>query len=301
MSSPMTSNFMTDRKQAVFIDIGSNSIRSMQAALEDGRFSFSKKSVYTTRLAEGLVATGCLSDAAMQRSLGVLSDIIREASMAGLPIHAYATSAVRDAKNRDVFLDAVHSAMPALTLEVLPGAMEAALAYRGAVPGGEGLLADIGGGSTQLITGSGGQSYPMGCVRAKDLCAGPSYEDIRSALFPVLTGLIHPPVASADACTFVGGTATTVAACFLGLNRYDSAAVSACRMGRADLDAAIRRLDALGPDGRRQHPLLEKRHDVILPGCAILEWIVDALSIPTLRFSDADGLDGYAMHVLGEC
>ena len=113
--------------QIAVIDIGSNSIRYMEAGFCGSRPVFSRKEVFTTRLAAGLSESGKLSERAMQSSLCVLSTLARRAENAGLFCAAYATSAVRDADNRAEFLSAV-SATAHIAVQVLSGEQEAQFA-----------------------------------------------------------------------------------------------------------------------------------------------------------------------------
>lgn len=229
-------------QRAAVIDIGSNSIRYMEAVRTGHGLRFSKKQVYTTRLAEGLPATGALSEGRMTQSLEVLCTLAAQARASGLPAFAYATSAVRDAANRDLFVRCA-AACTGIPVRVLSGAEEAAFAREGACGAGAGGLIDIGGGSTQIVTQAYRSSWPLGCVRLKELCAGATLADIRKKALPLLERTIAPPPLSAPCWTAVGGTATTLAALSLGLTEYDPAALTACRMDAAALEALLAHLD----------------------------------------------------------
>lgn len=284
--------------KALIVDIGSNSIRAMEVEYANARFGFFDKRVYTTRLAEGLLQTGRLSGSRMEQSLERLCALSREASAAGIPLLAYATSAVRDAINREEFLRAAMR-IAACRIDVLSGEQEARLAFLGAT-GGEGGLIDIGGGSTQIVTGQIAQSCPLGCVRAKDACANADVHDLDAVcrtLAPLLKKRILAPAIPSLGWTGVGGTITTLAAFSLGLTAYDRSRVQSCILSRAGAESALRAIAALGPF-RGRHPLLSERHDVILPGGAILLYLMDSLSISDMRVSDADGMEGYAMQKL---
>lgn len=287
-----------DSRRAAIVDIGSNSIRYMEAVQTGHGLCFSPKQVYTTRLAEGLPATGMLSERRMAQSLDVLCTLAHAAASAGAPAFAYATSAVRDAGNRDAFLACVFE-RTGLRVRVLDGAEEAAFAFAGATGAAGGGLIDIGGGSTQIVTAAYRQSWPLGCVRLKELCPGATLADIRKTALPLLQATIAPPPLHTEPWTAVGGTATTLAALSLRLASYDAAAVNGCRMHAAQLSALLDRLDNMGERGRRMQPLLSERYDVILYGATILAFVVALLGIDLLRFSDADGMEGYAAACLG--
>lgn len=126
------------------IDIGSNSIRYMEAERTAQGFGFSDKTVFTTRLASGLITSGKLAEKQMKNSIDVLETLSRHAAANGLPCYCYATSAVRDASNQAAFISDVKE-KTGLTIEVLSGDDEAAYARIGAGQTNGGLI-DIGGG-----------------------------------------------------------------------------------------------------------------------------------------------------------
>ena len=263
------------------IDIGSNSVRYL------GR---GEKSLITTRLAAGLDTTRRLSEESMDKTISALCEFRRRAREEGLTPCCYATSAVRDAENRSDFL--VRAARECgLRIDVLPGEKEAEYARLGAA--GDGALLDIGGGSTQLIGAGYALSFPMGCVRAKDAVAAcKDLPAMREQLANACRGLFRFPRILEHSYTGVGGTVTTLAALRLGLARYDSAAVSAVQLSRSDVEELILSLYAMG-DGRKNHPLLTDRHDVILPGALVLSFVMQNAFIESLAVSDADGMEGY--------
>lgn len=286
--------------QIAVIDIGSNSIRYMEAGLCGSRPVFSRKEVFTTRLAAGLSESGKLSERAMQSSLCVLSTLARRAENAGLFCAAYATSAVRDADNRAEFLSAV-SATAHIAVQVLSGEQEAQFAYQAATSGRGGML-DIGGGSTQIVAPGFQKSFPAGCVRVHDWCGERTLSEMRAMLKPRFAELYTlPSDLPSDPWTAVGGTATTLAALFSGMSDYDPSGIQNVVLTPCALLALLERLDALGDAGRAAIPLLKERHDVILSGGAILLYLMERLSMPSLRFSDADGLEGYAVSLLRGC
>ena len=278
------------------IDIGSNSIRYMEAELRASGFGFSRKEVFTTRLAQGLSESGMLSPDRMADALDVLKALSRRAADRGFPCRAYATSAVRDAGNRADFLRRAQ-ADAGLAIDVLSGETEAALAFFGAAQSRGGLI-DVGGGSTQVVTSAFSRSFPIGYVRIRDWCGGLSLVEMEKALLPrFLETYVLPPLPG-GLWTAVGGTATTLAALSLGLSEYDPSALSRAALTGDALRTLLSALDAMGDAGRRRAPLLAKRHDVILGGGLVLLYLMGSIGIEELRFSDADGLEGYAMTLL---
>ena len=280
--------------RAALIDIGSNSIRTMTAELEAGRLVCSEKTVYTTRLAEGLLQTGLLSDARMEQSLAVIRAFAKEPLARKIPVFAYATSAVRDAGNREAFCAAVRACIGD-RLAVLSGEQEARYAFLAAT-GGRGGMLDIGGGSTQAVTPLIARSFPLGCVRARDLCPQNVLADIRPAVNARLDAIADLRGIHAAHWTGVGGSITTLAALAAECTTYDRNRVNGFMLLPDALAKLLARLEQLG-EARAKLPLLAKRHDVILQGGAILLYFMERLDIAALRVSDADGLEGYAMHL----
>lgn len=156
------------------IDLGSNSVRATVAeTTPDGGYRLIDDEREQTRLAEGLVATGQLSQAAIDRTLAALErllDIVRSYSVDDM--RAVATAAVREAVNGPAFVDLVREQLD-LSLEVISPAEEGRLAFLGAAEhfelSGPVVVMDIGGGSLELIRASGREiesieSLPLGAV-----------------------------------------------------------------------------------------------------------------------------------------
>lgn len=284
--------------RAGFVDIGSNSIRTMIAERRNDVPAFFDKTVHTTRLAEGLMQTGQLSDNRMKQALAVIRAFTEQMHKEQVPVYAYATNAVRDASNQAAFVSAIRNLSPAIaSIEVLSGEQEARYAYLAATGGSGGML-DIGGGSAQLTNETSAFSFPMGCVRARDLCPNGTLEEISQVLRPRLDELTAECAAfSAPLWTGVGGTITTLAAVCAGMQTYERDAINGMMLDLDMLTRALSRLEALG-SARADIPILAHRHDVILHGGAILMYLIHRFSIPSLRVSDADGLEGYALHIM---
>jgi exopolyphosphatase / guanosine-5'-triphosphate,3'-diphosphate pyrophosphatase len=294
-------------------DIGSNSVRTLRVT-QDAGFApqFSGKRVFTTRLAEGLAETGALSKARTLQSLLVIRSLHSEHATQGFSSYAYATSAVRDAKNGQSFIDSVEEIIGSGHARILSGAEEAAFAQQGADPDGGKIILDIGGGSTQIVRPGSRESWPIGCVRAKDLAPYTELPAITDALYPILSGLFGPPkqdertdrpVLSSerqltqDSLLGVGGTITTLALLCEGKDAF------APWQGEKQIDlfalrAVLNALDAMGDAERAKIALLKDRHDVILHGGVILQYLLERLHSPRIGATLSDGLDGYALHLL---
>ena len=159
-------------RPVAILDIGSNSVRFALLDRDDGGAFFvpgGRKEIATTRLGKGLDQTSRLSAGAMEATVAACLRFCDKAEAAEAPAYAYATSAVRDAVNRQELLDALKAACPNMGIYLLSGEEEGRRAYRGAMGGQAGTLIDIGGGSAQVVTPQWSVSFPTGCVRAQDL------------------------------------------------------------------------------------------------------------------------------------
>ena len=279
------------------LDIGSNSVRF--AILDrggDGAFFVpgGRKLTCTTRLGKGLDETGRLSAKAMADTVVACRRFCDRAAAEGAPVYAYATSAVRDAKNRQELLDDLAAACPEVKFFLLSGEEEGRLAYRGAMGDQAGTLLDIGGGSAQVVTDQWSVSFPTGCVRAQDLCPEDTLVRMRDTIYTWLNERVTLP-GPAEAPFFgVGGTITTLGALLLQQERYDGSQLPTLRITPELLNALLQRLWALGDEQRAKMPLLVRRHDVILQGGLILAWFMENLHIKVLTPTDRGGMEGFA-------
>ena len=279
------------------LDIGSNSVRfAFLTRGDDGAFFVpgGRKDICTTRLGKGLDKTGYLSREAMEATLIACRRFCDRAEAAGSPVFAYATSAVRDAQNRQELLDVLKDVCPDIQVFLLSGEEEGRLAYAGAMGGQAGTLLDIGGGSAQAVTPHWAVSFPTGCVRAQDLCPEDALPRMRDVIYTWLNDRVTLPGPASAPFVGVGGTITTLGALLLQQSRYDGSQLSTLRLTPELLNALLVRLSALGDERRSQMPLLVRRHDVILQGGLILCWFMEALHIKSLTPTDRGGMEGFA-------
>ena len=279
------------------LDIGSNSVRfAILERGQEGAFFVpgGRKEICTTRLGRGLDKTGRLSPVPMADTVKACRLFCDKAEAAGARAYAYATSAVRDASNRQELLDALKAACPDMQVFLLSGEEEGRLAYEGAMGGSAGTLLDIGGGSAQVVTPSWSVSFPTGCVRAQDLCPEDALPRMRDTVYSWLSERVALPEPASGPFRGVGGTITTLGALLLGQKSFDGAGLAQLRLTPALLNALLVRLSALGDQGRSQMPLLVRRHDVILQGGLILSWFMEALHIKSLTPTDRGGMEGFA-------
>jgi len=295
------------------IDCGTNSTRLL---VTDTLGNTLERLMRITRLGQGTDATGALGDDAVARTVAVLREYRRVMDRHGVErVRMTATSAARDAANREVFLAAATEAVGARP-ELLTGADEARLSFRGAArdlkPGdGPFLVVDIGGGSTEFAVGEthavGVASTDMGCVRLTEKYLHhdpPAPEELSQALSVArdwLDDVARAIPATAEARRLVGlaGTVTTVAAIELGLATYDRDRIHHFVLTRSAAEDVFRTL-ATETRARRVHNpgLEEARADVIVGGAAILVAIMRFFGFDECLVSEADILDGLAASLL---
>jgi exopolyphosphatase/guanosine-5'-triphosphate,3'-diphosphate pyrophosphatase len=274
------------------------------------------------RLGEGVDRTGRLAPAAIERTRKVLADYTQELREAGAQrVRMVATSASRDAENADDFRTMVLDTL-GVAPEVISGDEEARLSFTGAVRGlsadGPYLVVDIGGGSTEFVTGTHDVehaiSVDIGCVRMTErhLPADPPTADQVAAASADIGAHVDRALAAVRAAprttgagptrTLVGlaGSVTTVAALALGLERYDPARIHQARVSvdavakvTADLLAATRAQRLSTPV---MHP---GRADVIGAGALILRIIMERSGAGSVIASEHDILDGIAYSAAG--
>lgn len=276
------------------IDIGSNSIRYMSARVGDSHVAFSHKLLCTTRLGEGLLKTGRLQEQNMLASYQAILHFKQLAKEENLPVFAYATSAVRDAENRNEFLTLLSPLK--IDVNILSGADEGRFAFKAIVDTSKALI-DIGGASSQLVTQQHSKSFPVGCVRAKDYCAMDDFFKARDALFSWFSSVYSLDYTLPAEAFGVGGTITTLGALLMKQREFDSVALNSFSFTLPMLEELLYQLFEMG-DARKQHPLLKRRHDVIIYGGLILSYIMERFSISLIRPSSSDGMEGYALHLL---
>jgi exopolyphosphatase/guanosine-5'-triphosphate,3'-diphosphate pyrophosphatase len=298
------------------LDLGTNSTRVLVARPADGRLEALDRRNTITRLGQGVGASGRLAPEAIDRTLACLRDYREILDRHGVErVRVAATSASRDAANRDEFFDAVE-ALIGTRPELLSGDEEGRLSFRGATgeldpASGPFLVVDIGGGSTEFIVGTdrveGVMSVDIGCVRLteKFLLHDPPQAEELSACISLtdayLDDVVREIPAAAEARTLVGlaGTVTTVAAVEIGLETYDRDRIHHFRLTREAAEDVFRTLATESRADRIHNPGLEEaRADVIVGGCCVLVALFRHFGFDELIVSEADILDGLALSLL---
>ena len=293
------------------IDCGTNSIRLLIADIEGSQFREIYRTMEIVRLGQGVDKTGQFHPDAIERTLTALRTFQGEISRRGASkIRFCATSATRDATNRQLFIDGVRE-ITGIEPEVISGEEEARLSFLGAtrelhLSGAPFLVVDIGGGSTEFVLGSESvefaKSVNMGCVRMSErhfTSAPPSNHEIESATSDINKAIMEAstivPITSARTVIAVAGTATTVAAAALDLGEYDRYSIHLSRISAAkthsvsDMFLKMKRneISSLG----YMHP---GRVDVIAAGSLVLDRIMEISGAEEFVASESDILDGMA-------
>jgi len=297
------------------IDCGTNSIRLLVADVRDGRLTDVVREMRVVRLGQGVDRTGRLAPEALERTRAALADYAATIRDTGAErVRMVATSATRDAANRDDFTAMVQREL-GVAPEVITGAEEAQLSFTGAASAldfatGPVLVADIGGGSTELVRGGPDEplrafSMDVGCVRMTErhlhddpptpTQVAATVRDLRSAIAQARE---HVPLGP-DA-TFVGvaGTVTTIAAIALGLPAYDPEAIHGATVTAARVAEVTERLLAMTSEQRAALPVMHPgRVDVIGGGALVLRTLMEEIGAETVTASEHDILDGIALSV----
>lgn len=284
------------------IDIGTNTVRVI--VVDDGQTIDRDSRI--TRLGEGVDAAGELGDAPVRRTLDVVREFVSRARSKGAErVRIAGTSAVRDARNRADFAQAVEAAT-GIELEILSGEEEGRIAYAGAtswLDDGRYVVCDIGGGSTEFITDGEAISVDVGSVRVREryLDGDPpspgSVDRVGTAVREIFT--TSGVSGMSGKLVGVAGTITTIAALDAGLSVYDSDVVHGHSLTAPRIARWAERLNTLTAEEiRALGPVDPGRADVIGAGALVLDAVVDVLRRDELLVSEHDILDGLAHDLL---
>jgi exopolyphosphatase/guanosine-5'-triphosphate,3'-diphosphate pyrophosphatase len=295
------------------IDIGTNSVRLLVADIDgvgaDAALHAVDRRIHITRLGQGVDETRRLHPDAIARTLEALREYRGELDELGVSrVRATATSAARDAVNRDDFFQPAADVL-GFEPELIPGDEEARLSFLGATAElsepAPYLVVDVGGGSTEFIVGTrapeGLISVDTGSVRLTEQYVTsdpPEPEELSATLSVVrdyLADVEREVPAVRDAATLIGlaGTITTVAAIELGLAEYDRDKIHHFRLTKAAAEDVFRTLATETIEERRHNPGLDPgRADVIVAGALELVTIMRTFGFDELVVSESDILDG---------
>jgi exopolyphosphatase / guanosine-5'-triphosphate,3'-diphosphate pyrophosphatase len=301
------------------VDLGTNSTRLLVAEVVDGRLNELARRTRVTRLGEGVDRGGRLLPQALERVFEALADYRRLIDdLEAERVVAVATSAVRDAENRDELLAAIERRF-GLRGATIRGDEEARLTFLGATAeradrDTETLVFDIGGGSTEYVVGRPGSppgfqvSTPLGSVRhtERHLRDDPPPPEQVEELAAECAGVIREEVPervrrTVSAGIAVAGTATSLAAIDQRLDPYDPVRVHGYPLRMPACQRMLAMLAALPVAKRRQvtglHP---DRAPTIVAGAVILVESMRAFELEAVEASEADILHGAALEAAGE-
>ena len=306
-------------RRVAAVDIGTNSVRLLVGAVTTtGGIEVLDRQMRITRLGQGVDASRRLHADAVARTIAVLEEYRAVMDELGVTsVRAAATSAARDATNRDDFFRAAREAL-GIEPELLAGEEEAALSFAGATAGLHGgdleppyLVLDIGGGSTEFVVGVdapiGLLSLDVGSVRLTEQLLHsdpPSAEELSNAVTVVRDHLadvdrVLPDAARARTLIGVAGTITTIAAIELGLAEYSRDRRHHFRLSRDAAEDVFRTLATETLAERRHNPGLDPgRADVIVGGAVVLVAVLRHYGFAELLVSESDILDGLAQSLV---
>lgn len=303
------------------IDLGTVTCRMLVADVDAcGALSEIRREYAIVNLGEGVDASGRLVADAIERAArtigGYLStlQVIDDANGVSSTVVAVATSAARDAANKDELISRL--AQEGVELRIIPGEAEARLSFSGAsmdFPGEDLLVVDVGGGSTEIVAGREGQapsrsrSFNVGCRRMTErfLKGDPPTADelqraeawVECEMAPYFNEL-RADGFSWSRLIAVAGTATTVVSVHEAMERYDSAKVHGYEVSSEVLSSEGDRLAALPLAQRRQVVGLDPdRAPVIVAGFTILSKVLALAGVDSYTASETDILQGVALAI----
>jgi exopolyphosphatase / guanosine-5'-triphosphate,3'-diphosphate pyrophosphatase len=299
------------------VDIGTNSVRLLVADVEgagrDAALTTVERRMHITRLGQGVDATRALAPDAIDRTLDVLREyrgVIDDLDVK--QVRATATSAARDATNRDAFFGPASDAL-GVAPELLSGEEEARLSFLGATAGltepSPYLVVDIGGGSTEFVVGDREPeawiSIDVGSGRLterhirSDPPADAELDSVCSDAESAVQQAIRAVGTSARTLVGLAGTITTIAALILELKEYDLERIHHARLDALQVEEAAAMLNAMTVEERRRLPVMPRgREEVIVAGAQILVEVMEGFGFDDVLVSEADILDGLVLDLL---
>ena len=300
-------------KPVAAIDIGTNSTNLLIISPEGDELA---REVHVTRIGEDVANSKMLSDEAIARTLARLEyykSLIERHRAA--KIRVVATEACRLATNRDQFFGAVTDLL-GVTPELLSGADEGILAYRGALGGWAPtdeptVVFDIGGGSTEFMVGTRVSksvvSIPVGAVvvTENELHRDPPRPEELTNAIGLVTDFLddivrdYPDISGATRVIGVGGTIVTVAAVELGLKTFDASRLHGMTLTRNAIEDVFRTLATEPLADRLHNPgLPPDRADISVGGCCVLVAIMRKLRLDSITVSTRNILDGIVAELI---
>lgn len=297
------------------IDCGTNSIRLLIADISGGKFKEVLRDMEIVRLGQGVDENKSFHPDAINRTLAAVEKFKNQLAGKGVEkIRFCATSATRDAANRDLFIDGVRQIL-GVEVEVIPGEEEARLSFNGATKellqsDAPFLVVDIGGGSTEFVYGNKevefAKSVDIGCVRMSErhLKSQPvEMGQVAQAIIDIDKAIAQAaavvPISTAKTLVAVAGTATTIAAAALELETYDRYAIHLSRIPAEKVHKVSAAFQAMSKSEISKLGFMHPgRVDVITAGSLVLSRVMAATGATEFVASESDILDGMAWSLI---
>lgn len=287
------------------VDLGTNSARLMIATVKNSNVTSQYKTLRAIRIGEGMTEHRSITQAAMERTAYTINEYL-ELSQECEAFYCFATSAVRDAINKADFLSYI-KANCGVDVDIISGEDEAVLGFAGSV-GSQGGIFDIGGGSTEVMTGSLSNikfktSFNIGAVRLLQMFPTVDHADPKAyEKVHELAAKTFSNVPASDDFTYVGigGTATALAAIDLELSEYSADLVQDHVITLQRAEELCNMLKSMTKEQRKNIiGLQENRADVIVIGAIITLEFLKATNSSSFVISDKDNQEGYLLKKLG--
>lgn len=293
------------------IDIGTNTMRLLIADVAQGKIMSKEKWIFPTRMGEGLGADRIIPSFVMERNLEALAkagDLCRENGVR--EIFAFGTSALRDAKNGEEFLQKAQT-QTGISVEIISGELESTLAFlgiTGSMEKSDMLILDVGGGSSEWVIVREGikekaASIDIGAVRLKEgfVRHDPPTAEEKREMEKHVQKTFHQAWANLDleglTVVGIGGTATTMSAMNQKMEVYQTEKIHNSRVAGEDMARMLAHLSKLTNEQRKDVPGLQpSRADVIIPGMLVVMGALAVAKKDLLYVSDSDNLEGAVYH-----
>ncbi|MFM7205357.1 MAG: Ppx/GppA family phosphatase [Planctomycetaceae bacterium] len=304
------------------IDVGSNSVRLLVAeALRGGAYRILDEEREPTRLGRSASQEGRLDEESMDRTLAALRTFKEIAGGYQVTrLRTIATCAVREARNGPEFCRRVREEV-GLEVEVISGEREARLAFASVqhafdLAGRNTVVADIGGGSTEVVFATGNLiesifSTPLGAVRLTeqfslgDCCDGPdaarSLERLDDEIATILKKRTTRPLFAPHLLVGCGGTFTTLAELVMATKRDADVPVAGYQVSHAEVRHLHDRLRKMPLRARRNMPgMTPDRADIIIAGISIVDALMRRFHVNTLAIHTRGVRDGLLREMIEE-
>ena len=290
------------------VDIGTNSTRLLIASGSETGLGEIERRALVTALGRRVEGSGRLAADSIARTVSALAEYGASIRAAGVgSARAVATSASRDANNREAFFDTAQNAL-GFRPELISGEEEASLSFAGASLGAanpaDTVVIDTGGGSTEFVADDGGVSIDIGSVRLTERClphhpAAPAELDAARTEAARVIACGELPFRSS--AVGVAGTWTSLATMHRRLDAYDPDLVEGTTMRLDDVRQLVRWLATLTLEEKQAIPSLDpNRAPVILGGAVVAEASLEALALDHVTISEHDILDGVCLELLND-